>query len=194
VPGSAALDLSIELRSSEALFDRSVEPSFPYRGRMVQARLAEYLEVSVREQPRVRTAQLNIRVREPTDGPLEEDRARADLHAYFRTRREVAELELRVNQREGWRFMLRSFPLLVAALLVAGILFVYEPVGKTGTIGDIVPALVYLLFITIVWVLLWDPIEKLVFDAYLLRLRIAAFAKLEAAPVRFALSPVTSNA
>jgi len=186
VPDAASLDLPLELRSLDSLFDSAAEPLFPYKGRMVRARLAEYLEGLVRERPRSRAAQLSIVVREPAGNPSAEERAARDLHAYFRTRREIVDLELRVNQQEGWRFFLRSFPLLVAALVVAGVLFVDEPVGKTGTIVDIVPALVYLLFITIVWVLLWDPIEKLVFDAFLLRSRITALAKLEEAPVQFA--------
>ena len=43
----------------------------------------------------------------------------------------------------------------------------------------------YLGFITIVWVLLWDPIEKLLFDAYRLKSRIVALEKLGRASIQF---------
>ena len=73
-------------------------------------------------------------------------------------------------------------PLVLLAGLVAGLLYV-----QLGTIdaSDLFLALAYLIFITIVWVLLWDPAEKLLFDSYLLRLQYRALHKLAAAKIVF---------
>ena len=88
-------------------------------------------------------------------------------------------------------FLARTFPLIVVALVVAGILYLAGPGLPVGPVGILATTLLYLLFITIVWVLLWDPIEKLLVDAYLLRTRISALRKLSRASLRFVVA-VTS--
>lgn len=193
MPDSGPFTLHVEVNDLDALFDTHRGPAFPHTRRVVDARLAEYLDKLVRERRRIRDVELEVTLREAPGSPSEEDTARRDLQAFFLAERQLAELELRVNQREGWGFLRRTFPLLIAALAVAGLLYVYEPIGTAGTIGDLVTALFYLLFITIVWVLLWDPIEKLLFDAYLLRSHIRALACLQDAKVRFVPQPASTN-
>jgi len=55
----------------------------------------------------------------------------------------------------------------------------------TSSAVDYLTALAYLVFITIVWVMLWDPIEKLLFDSYFIRLQSRALHKLAAAKIAF---------
>jgi len=194
VPDVTSVALPIEAEDLAALFVRGAEPTFPHSRRMVDPRAAVYLENLVRDRRRAATVALEIRLRERPPAPSEEDEARRDLQAYFGTERKVVELELRVNQREGWGFLRRTFPLLIAALALAGVFYVAIPGFPTGPVGQLLTALFYLLFITVVWVLLWDPIEKLLFDAFLLRARIAALQKLEGASVQFNSSPAVPAA
>lgn len=179
------LNLRVEARNLDALFDRDTEPSFPHVARRVDKRLADYLENLVRERRQAGAVTLDIVLRESSGSPAEEEAARDDFRTYFLAERQVAHLELRVNQREGWGFLRRTFPLLIVALALAGFFTIYGPRFPTGPVGELTTALFYLLFITIVWVLLWDPIEKLLFDAYLLKSRIAALERLGEAHVRF---------
>ena len=190
MPAPERLSVPVELKDLDALFDRRAEPAFPLTSRRVDPRVAEYLENRVRERPRNRGVDVEVTVREPPAGPSEKDAAFQDLRAHFRADQRRVELELRVNQREGWGFLLRSLPLLVASIAVAGVLSVYEGFEKTAATAALVTALFYLFFITIVWVLLWDPIEKLLFNAYLLRARIRALGMLAEAPIRLVLPPV----
>ncbi len=177
----------------DALFDVSTKPVFPHTGRLVEDDLSEYLEDRTREHPHASAVEIVVALGASGSGPSAEEDAGRDVRAFFRAERELAELKLRVNQREGWGFLRRSMPLLLGALLVAGVLYLFGPDFPVGPIGDLVTTLFYLLFITIVWVLLWDPIEKLLFDAYLIRSEIAALGKLAEAPVRFVADPGASS-
>ena len=54
----------------------------------------------------------------------------------------------------------------MVALAIGGAPYVFGPGFPVGPVGYLVSTLFNLVFITIIWVLLWDPIEKLLFDAY----------------------------
>ncbi len=185
VSGRPPVSLRIEAPTVDALFDASAKPVFPHTRRRVEDDLAEYLEDRAREHTRASGVEIVVALGTSGSGPSAEEEAGREVRAFFRAERELAELKLRVNQREGWGFLRRSMPLLLGALLVAGVLYLFGPDFPVGPIGDLVTTLFYLLFITIVWVLLWDPIEKLLFDAYLIRSEIAALGKLAEATVRF---------
>jgi hypothetical protein len=73
-------------------------------------------------------------------------------------------------------------PLVAVALLVMGLL--YSQVGALSGTGYLI-ALTYLVFATIVWVMLWDPVEVLLFDSYFIRSRIRALRVLASAAVEF---------
>ena len=156
---------------------------------MVERQFAGYVENLVREHRAPASIDLEIVLREPSPGPVQEEAARRDLRTFFREERDVGELDVRVNQREGWGFLRRTFPLLIVALALAGVFYLSGPGFPGGPVGELLTALFYLLFITIVWVLLWDPIEKLLFDAYLLRSHVRALEKLGDASVRFTPAP-----
>ncbi len=185
VSGPPTVSFRIDAPTMDALFDASAKPVFPHTGRRVQDDLAEYLEYRAREHPHASGVEIVVALGTSGSGPSAEEEAGREVRAFFRAERELAELKLRVNQREGWGFLRRSMPLLLGALLVAGVLYLFGPDFPVGPVGDLVTTLFYLLFITIVWVLLWDPIEKLLFDAYLIRAEMAALGELAEAPVRF---------
>lgn len=182
--------LRVDAASPDALFDASAPAVFPHRGRMVASDLADHLEKRVRQHPRGGHVTVEIHLPADERGDSSQQPAAAEsFRAYFRQEREIVELDLRVNQREGWGFLLRMLPILIVALGIAGLFYVLEPTFVSESWRALAVALVYLVFITIVWVLLWDPIEKLLFDAFLLRARIHALARLADATVEFARGP-----
>ena len=73
-------------------------------------------------------------------------------------------------------------PLVLFAALIAGLLST-NPSALGGS--TYFTAIAYLVFITIVWVMLWGPIEKLLFDSYFIRLGSTPSGKLAAAKVVF---------
>lgn len=191
MPAENSGSIVVEARSVEALFDDGTEPTYPHTSRLMNPRLALFLEGQARERRRESALEIRVRLNPPSLTPLEEENVSRQIRTYFEEERRLAELELRVNQTEGWGFFRRGLPLILLALLIAGVFYVALPNYASASLGAFVTALVYLLFITIVWVMLWDPIEKLLFDAYLLRARIRALRKLGTASVRFAYGPAT---
>ena len=174
--------VEVRLPSPEKLFDHRADPTYPHTGPPVERSIARFLVEATREQRGHREIELVI----VSDGPpieasAEED-ARSLLHRYFADEAELASLDQRVNRSEGLGSLRYSIPLTLAALLVAGLF--YTQLGSASGVGFL-EALTYLVFITIVWVLLWDPLEMLLFDSYLLRLRFRALHKLARARVTF---------
>ena len=117
--------------------------------------------------------------------PAEEADVRERLSKFFATERELAELDRHVNRSEGFASLRYAVPVVLLAVLVIGIF--YSQVGALSAEGY-VAALVYLLFVVVVWVMLWDPIEVLLFNSFFLRLKIRALRKLAEANVRFVYS------
>ena len=117
--------------------------------------------------------------------PAEEADVRDRLSRFFETERELAELDRDVNRSEGLASLRYAVPVVLLAVLVIGIF--YSQVGALSAEGY-VAALVYLLFVVVVWVMLWDPIEVLLFNSFFLRLKIRALRKLAEANVRFVYS------
>jgi hypothetical protein len=174
--------VEVQLKDLGALFDRTAPPSYPHTGPMVSKAVAKFLADSVREERRVSHIEVIVTLQGSPLGAAEEATARAQLHHFFANEAELADLDVRVNRIEGLGSLRFSIPLVLLAGLVAGLLYV-----QLGTIdaSDLLVALAYLVFITIVWVLLWDPAEKLLFDSYFLRLQSRALRKLAAAKIVF---------
>jgi hypothetical protein len=189
MPRAGPPALSVESRDAEALFDDRNPPAFPHRGRMVDPRLASYLEGLAREQRSARALEVVVTLHSAALAPGEEERVRRQLRTYFAEEEAIADLDVRVNRVEGRGSIRFGGPLLLVALAVAGVFYFLLPQLRSTSLVSFVTALLYLVFITVVWVLLWDPTEKLLFDAYFLRARRAALGKLAAASVRFAYAP-----
>jgi hypothetical protein len=172
------LTIDIHLPNADSLFEKEDRPPYPYRGRSLQKGLAEEILSKTREARTTPQVTLNIRLSDAPIPPEKEVAVRTEIHSYFAVKAELAALDLRVNQREGWRSMMIAVPIVVAAGLVA-----YPVSAYAGS--SFVVSFLYLIILTVVWVMLWDPIEKLVFDPIFLRLRGSALLKLRDAAVRF---------
>lgn len=177
-PGS----IEVHLPNLDALLDRTAAPSYPHTGPVVERSVAKFLLDCAREQLRQPEIEVVVALDEAPLAPSAEEDARTYLHRYFANEAELSSLDLRVNRSEGFGSLRYSIPFVVVALLVAGLF--YAQLGGTSG-ASYLEALTYLVFITIVWVMLWDPLEVLLFDSYLIRRRVRAFQKLARAPVTF---------
>ena len=176
-----SVSLEVEVKDAASLFDDDASPTFPHSGRMMDSGLAEYLVDRTREVRRVPAVELAFKLRTAPMGEAQESELGSAVRTYFSNEEELAGLEWRINRAEGRAAFLYALPIVLLAGLAAGIFYLYGFV-----FSFFVTALFYLFFITIVWVMLWDPIEKYLFDAYLARLRREALQKLAKAQIRFA--------
>lgn len=187
--------VEVKLANLDSLFDRSALPSYPHTGPMVERSVATFLVDSVRERPPRPKVEVVLSFQCAPLRPEEEERARAQMSHFFANEAELAELDLRINRTEAVGSAWYSIPLVVLAGLVAGLLYTLgysNPLSSPGS--GLVLVLLYLVFITIVWVMLWDPVEKLLFDSYFLRRRIRALRRLAAARVAFVYHPAPGAA
>lgn len=188
VPAAVPVPLEIEAANADALFDNQTKPAYPHTGPMVDPGLGTYLEELARERPRSSSFEIRVTLNAPVMNPADEDRVRRQIQSFFVEEEQLAQLHFRVNRREAVGFLPIGMPLVIVALVAAGLLYVV-PGATSPDLRTLLTALLYLLFISVVWVLLWDPIEKLLFDGYMLRRRVAALSKLGAASIRFTYVP-----
>ncbi len=177
--------LTVEVPSVDALLDRDARKVVPHRGPMLTAGLAEFWESVAREERHRSAVDLRVRVRGPPARAEAEEAVRAAVHDYFATETGLAQRDVRVNRGEGWGALRAALPLLVVASILAGVFYYLVPSLDPRPGVDALSALPALLFGVITWVLLWDPIEKLLFDGYLLRRRCVALEKLSRATLLF---------
>jgi hypothetical protein len=181
--------VGIEVENADSLIERNASPGYPHTGPMLNGSVAAFLVDSVREQRRQPNIEITVSVLGPPLRADEEARRRAQINNFFANEAELSGLEVRVNRTEGLGSLRYAIPLVVLAGLVAGVFY-----ANLGTLSrvDYLTALGYLVFITIVWVMLWDPIEKLLFDSYFIWLRVRALRKLAAARIVFVYRPSAS--
>ena len=177
--------LSVEVPSVEALLDPDARKVVPHRGPMLAPGLADFWESVAREERFRPGLNLRVRVRGPSARAEAEEGVRAAVHDYFATETGLAERDVRVNRGEGWGALRAALPLLVIASVLAGVFYYLVPSLDPRPGVAALSALPALLFAVITWVLLWDPIEKLLFDSYLLRRRCVALEKLSRATLLF---------
>jgi hypothetical protein len=168
-----------------ALFETGPSATYPHSGPVLSKGLSSFLIDSARERRSRARVPVTITFRSPPLGAEKEDSIRARMSSYFTNEIELVELERRVNRSEGWGSLGFAIPFVILAGIGAGLL--YASVGSAGTVSF--GELAYATFVIIIWVMLWDPIEKLLFDPYFLRLRIHALRKLATAEVTFAYIP-----
>lgn len=149
---------------------------------MVQPAVAAFLLDSARAHRSARRLEIVVNFASPPMNSTEEDALRVHLSRYFAKETELATLDLRVNRTEGFASVRYALPVVLVAALVVGLL--YAQVGEESAAGYLTE-LIYLAFIVIVWVMLWDPIEVLLFNSFFIRLKIRALRKLTEASVRF---------
>jgi len=174
--------IEVRLKDLDALFDRDARPVYPHTGPVIEDSVAKFLLRAAREQRGRHELAIALSFDGAPLGPAQEAAVRTHLSRYFANEAELASLDLRVNRTEGVGSLWYAAPLVAVALLVMGLL--YSQVGALSGTGYLI-ALTYLIFATIVWVMLWDPVEVLLFDSYFIRSRIRAQRKLSAATVEF---------
>lgn len=179
-PGRA----EVELKDLDSLFDGDVPPTHPHTGPMLNKAVAKFLIDSVREDRRSPTVRVAIQFRGSPLRPKEEEGTRAQMSNFFANEAEMAALEQRVNDAEGLSSLRFAIPVVVVAGLAAGLLINPATLGGPAYLTGIA----YIVAIVVSWVMLWDPIEKLLFESYFLRLRIRALHKLATAKIEFGYS------
>lgn len=178
----------------EHLLDAAAVARIPHTGPALAPGLGSYWEALARERRPAASVELEVSVRGPPEARGTEEKVEAAVHDYFATESALAEIDLRVNREEGWAALKESIPLLLVASLVAAVFYYLVPSFDPRPGVEALSALPALVFAVVAWVLLWDPIEQLLFDAYLLRLRRNALDKLSRAPIRFRYASKPSSA
>ena len=174
--------VEVVLNDLDSLFDRSASPTYPHAGPALNETVSKFLVDTVRtDRPSPKVGVILSFVGPPLP-PEQEAGIRAQLSNYFANEAEVAGLEQRVNRSEG----LSSLRYGVPVVLIAGLLAAFLTSLSTFNGGVDFTELAYLAVVVVIWVMLWDPIEKLLFDSYFIRLRIRALHKLARAKITFA--------
>ncbi len=173
----------IVLPAPTAIFAEE-SPGYPYPGRPLREAAAERLLEEARLRRSAPSLAVEVRAASPPLAPDEEDRLRRDWAGFYRAEAERADLAVRVNRIEGWR----SFLLGVAGSLLAAAIVV--PIRLW--IGPDFLLLEFLL-VVVIWILMWDSLELLLFDSMFLRMKRAALVKLRDAEVRFRYSSAPGN-
>lgn len=181
--------VEVELKDLDSLFDRDAPPTYPHTGPMLNKAVARFLVDSVRQDRRSATVEATVAFRTSPLRPVEEASARAQMSSFFANEAELAALEQRVNRTEGFGSVRYAIPVVIAAGLIAGLLTNPSTLGVPAYLT----ALAYLVVITVVWVMIWNPVEKLLFESYFIRLRIYALHKLASAKIGFVYRPVPAS-
>ena len=152
---------------------------------MLNKAVAKFMVDTVREDRRSMNVRVTLRLRGSPLRPEEEAGTRAQMSSFFANEAEMAALEQRVNDTEGLSSLRFAVPVVVVAGLAAGLLTNPATLGGPAYLTEIA----YIVAIVVSWVMLWDPIEKLLFESYFLRLRIRALRKLATARIEFVYQP-----
>lgn len=177
--------LAVALKDLDSLFDRAAPPIYPHEGPALNKTVAKFMVDTVREDRRSPDVAVTVTFRTSPFGPEEEAGTRAQMSSFFANEAEIAALEQRVNSTEGWSTLRYAIPVVVVVGLIAGLLTNPSTLGVSPYLTEIA----YLVAIVVTWVMLWDPIEKLVFESYFMRLRIRALQKLAKAKISFLYGP-----
>lgn len=166
--------LRVDAPSSTSLW--APDEAFPFQGPALQDSVEEYLENHTRLAGGAARVEVTFHFADsPLDAPSQE-RFVGDYRAFFGTKFHTVDLERAVNRHEGLVSLYIGVATSIAALALA--------VGLTLAF-NVHSIDVYFVLIVLVWVLMWDSIEKLVFDSMFIRMRARALAKLRDAQVRF---------
>ena len=187
--------IRVEVEGPAALFDSERTASYPHTGRMLNEGIAEFLESSVREHARAPAVSVEVTVHGPPISPEAEESVRRDFHHYYDCEKVLAQLDQRVNRVEGVGSFRHTAWMLLGAGIIALVVYIVVAVLPPQTLlVAFLTAFLYIATITVVWVLFWDPFEKVVFDGYMLRAHTLAVEKLSRSTLRFTYSGGTSPA
>lgn len=168
-----SLRLAVGATRPEDLFE---EGSFPYRGPMLKGPVRDHLLTRVRMARTTPDVELDFHFeRSLTDE--EKVRFERDLRSYYEVSMDEAHAELRASHVEARRTFILGLIGSVIALAIAVPLRLYFGFDFY---------IIEFLCIVVVWILMWDSIEMLLWDAMLLRMRCNATRKLRDAVIRYA--------
>ena len=165
-----------------AVLDRDEPEGYPHEGVGLADGVGEYLEQLAREKFRSQRLTVEIAVRAGSPDPRAEEEVRDAIRRYFGSELDAAELELRVNQREGWAVF--GWAVLFTLAFIVGAVLLYLLFPNLGS-HELFSYLLAGAVIIFVWVLIWDPFEKVTYTAQLMRYRNRALEKLRTATFRF---------
>jgi len=174
--------LEVELPDLDSLLDGKAAPTFPHASPMLNGAVAKFMLDAAREDRRSPRISITLAFRSSPLQPEQEAWTRARMSHFFANEAEMAALAQRVNSTEAWGSMRFAMPVIAVAAIIGGLFL--NPSTLNG--GAYVSELAYLIAIVVIWVMVWDPIEKLLFESYFIRLRIRALRKLQEAQVTFA--------
>lgn len=174
--------IRIEVPDLDSILDREDAGDYPHRGLNLADGVGEYIEMLARDEMGRKTLTVEVAAATGPSKSTSEEEVRDAIHRYFTSELQRAGVDYRVNQTEGWHVFGWAFGLSLAFIVGAVVLVLVFP-----TLPDY-RALSYLIagfVIIVVWVLIWDPFEKITFTARLMIYRNRALEKLRASTVRF---------
>jgi hypothetical protein len=177
--------VEVELPDLDSLLDPDALPSYPHTKPMLNPTVAKFMLDTAREDRGSKAVEITLTFRDSPISPEEQAGTRAKISSFFANEVENAELAQRVNRIEAWGSLRYAIPVVAVAAVIAGLFANPSPFGLPGYVST----LAYLIVVVIIWVMVWDPIEKLLFDSYFIRLRIRALQRLVAAKIVFASRP-----
>jgi hypothetical protein len=183
--GKSPGHVEIFVNNVDSLFDWDARPTYPHGGPMLNEGVARFMVSAAREAPRSPEVRVAVTFRTTALRTEEEAGTRAQVNHFFANEAKMAELDLKVNRVEALRSLRFAIPVVIIAGLIAGLISSVSTSGGAPYLTE----LAYLSAVVIIWVMLWDPAEKLLFDSYFIRLRIRALHKLARAKINFVYRP-----
>lgn len=166
--------IEIRVRTLSQLF-HSLDPS-PFRDRDLDQAAAQFIVESAIDLPDEVTPRLVVRL--PTEECANAEAIPTAVHTYFRLMRESTQRQLRELLRDGRAAL--ALGLVVVIVVIAVVETLRSLVAAQGSIAAGV-----LESLTIVaWVILWRPLEILLYDRLPLKRRARLYEKLERIEVR----------
>ena len=184
MPEISSARLQLPLSDLDALYGSEDDAEYPHIGKTLDAGVASFIENLAREQKRKTSLELEIDVSDGTSSPSAEAAATEAIHTYFATEGIPAIHELKVNQNEGngsLMYVLPSIIVMLVAITLGAFFFIANPAD--------VPIYVLVLpgsfLVILLWVFIWDPLEKILFNSYFLQFRVDVLKKLATVPIRY---------
>ncbi|HVH00876.1 MAG TPA: hypothetical protein VM844_08920 [Miltoncostaeaceae bacterium] len=165
------LDLRVRLLRLEDLFaEPELDPFLPEHAPYDERTGVEQLLGRLRPSKRTATASVTVELAEGADDPGAEERARGALDRYCRRKMRMLAEEMELSRRFGYRSLLWGF---VAVVVLNGLAEAinddWDPIASGLSVAS--------------WVILWVPVNLLVYDLYYLRRDTRGYQKLIDAPL-----------
>lgn len=168
--------VELHLRSPEQLFD--LRDPAPFHDRDLADDAVAYLLAAMEDVRKHEAVEFRfIFACREEQSALTSDELEAAIRAHFRYEHDRAQRQRVTNRRQGQKTLLAALPLLALALAISARL---ESYASTHTAWKVVRE-----GLTIFgWVVLWNPIDALLFSGWPIRERALLFQRIERSPYR----------